>query len=236
MSSFLTETFFALANQWESIPFLFAFLLGIVGSLAPCQLTGNLGAMTIYGYRSLEKRVPWQLIAYFILGKIVVFTLLGSGVWFLGKEVEEQFSLLVPYLRKLIGPMLIVVGLFLSGWLTFKGTVTLGKLSDRFFTNTRKGSFLMGVSFTLAFCPTMFLLFFFTLMPIVVSTSYGPLLPVVFGLGTSLPLVLIIFLIWYFELGGLVMKRSRKIGNVVQKVAGVLLVLIGIVDTWTYWI
>ena len=60
------------------------------------------------------------------------------------------------------------------------------------------GSFLMGASFTLAFCPTMFVLFILTLMPVVLETSYGFVLPSVFGIGTSLPLLLIIFLYLVF--------------------------------------
>ncbi|OFD81342.1 hypothetical protein BWGOE8_18160 [Bacillus mycoides] len=35
------------ANATKSIPLLFAFLLGIVGTLASCQLTGNISAWTI---------------------------------------------------------------------------------------------------------------------------------------------------------------------------------------------
>lgn len=93
----------------------------------------------------------------------------------------------------------------------------------------------MGVSFTLAFCPTMFILFFMTLMPVVLSTSYGAILPSIFGLGTSIPLLFAIFLIWYFELGGTLMKNGRKFGRVVQRVAGWLLIILGILDTLTYW-
>jgi len=98
------------------------------------------------------------------------------------------------------------------------------------------GSFLMGVSFTLAFCPTMFVLFLLTLMPIVLVTSYGVVLLAVFGIGTSLPLLIVIFLIWYFGASGAILKRSRKIGAITQKIAGVLLLIIGILDTLTYWL
>lgn len=94
----------------------------------------------------------------------------------------------------------------------------------------------MGVSFTLAFCPTMFVLFLFTLMPVVLVTSYGVVLPSVFGIGTSLPLLLVIFLIWYFGASGAILKRSRKIGAIVQKAAGVLLIVIGFFDTLIYWL
>lgn len=97
------------------------------------------------------------------------------------------------------------------------------------------GSFLMGVSFTAAFCPTMFILFIATLMPIVLETPNGFILPSVFGIGTSLPLLIVIFLIWYFGASGIVIKKSRKIGAWTQRVAGVLLLLIGILDTLTFW-
>lgn len=53
ISNFLSNPFFNLANQWEGIPLLSAFILGLVGALAPCQFTGNIGAITIYGNRSL---------------------------------------------------------------------------------------------------------------------------------------------------------------------------------------
>lgn len=43
------------ANATKSIPLLFAFLLGIVGTLAPFQLTGNISAITLYGNQSLQK-------------------------------------------------------------------------------------------------------------------------------------------------------------------------------------
>src|SRR5690625_7616808 len=70
-------------------------------------------------------------------------------------------------------------------------------------------SFLMGVSFTLAFCPTMFMLFLFTLMPVVLATSYGSILPAIFGIGTSLPLLIVIFLIWYFGASGAIRSEEH---------------------------
>lgn len=94
----------------------------------------------------------------------------------------------------------------------------------------------MGVSFTLGFCPTMFVLFFLTLMPMALSVSYGPVLPGIFALGTSIPVIISIFLIWYFELNGKLMnKKGRKLGMIVQRTAGIILLILGIVDTITYW-
>lgn len=235
ISNFLSEPFLNLARQWDSLPLLFAFMLGLVGALAPCQFTGNIGAVTIYGNRSLQHRVPWIHVFLFILGKLLVFSGLGLIVWLLGDQVHAHFTMVIPWLRKAIGPVLILVGLFMAGFLTMRWTVNIGKIPERYLRDSKLGSFLMGVSFTLAFCPTMFILFFITLMPVVLSTSYGAVLPAVFGLGTSLPLLLAIFLIWYLELGGNFMNRGREIGQFVQKSAGWVLIILGVLDTLTYW-
>ena len=223
-----------IAYGYEHIPLLFAFFLGLIGAVAPCQLTGNISAMTIYGNRSLVEKVPWLHIFLFVLGKIVVFSIIGLVIWLLGKEIHSTLTQMFPILRKAIGPLLILVGLFMIGLFSWRKTGKMFKIPTKF-KDSYLGSFLMGASFTLAFCPTMFVLFILTLMPVVLETSYGFVLPSVFGIGTSLPLLLIIFLIWYFGASGIILKRSRKIGSLVQKLAGVIILIIGILDTLTYW-
>lgn len=235
-SNILSGPFLNMARSMEGIPILFAFLLGIVGALAPCQFTGNLGAITIYGQKSLQKEIDWAEIFSFILGKMVVFTSLGLVVWFLGSEIKSSLTVYFPWFRKFVGPMMTMIGLFMVGFLRFTKTFTLGSIPERFIKSGKLGAFLLGVSFTLGFCPTMFVLFFITLMPMSIAVSYGLVLPGIFALGTSLPLLLAVFLIWYFELSGKLMKKKgRRIGSVVQKSAGVILIILGILDTLTYW-
>ncbi|MCM3441514.1 urease accessory protein UreH domain-containing protein [Metabacillus halosaccharovorans] len=235
ISNLLTQPFLNLARSFESIPILFAFLLGIVGAMAPCQFTGNIGAITLYGNKSLQKELAWMDVLFFTLGKVVVFTGLGILVWLLGRGFESQLTLYFPWFRKLIGPMFIMVGIFMLGMIKIKWTLTLLELPKRFFRKGKIGSFLMGVSFSIGFCPTMFVLFFVTLMPIVFSTSYGVVLPSLFAMGTSLPLFIALFLIWYYGASGAVMKKGTKIGLYIQRASGVILVVLGILDTITYW-
>ncbi|MFD1168860.1 cytochrome c biogenesis CcdA family protein [Oceanobacillus caeni] len=230
----LNEPLQQIAYGYEHIPLLFAFFLGLIGAVAPCQLTGNISAMTIYGNKSLIEKVPWLHVFLFVLGKIVVFSIIGLVIWLLGKEVHSTLTQMFPILRKLIGPLLILVGIFMLGLFSWRKTGKMFKIPTRL-RDSYLGSFLMGASFTLAFCPTMFVLFILTLMPVVLETSYGFVLPSVFGIGTSLPLLLIIFLIWYFGASGIILKRSRRIGSLVQKLAGVIILVIGILDTLTYW-
>ncbi|MBJ8050578.1 sulfite exporter TauE/SafE family protein [Bacillus cereus] len=224
------------ANATKSIPLLFAFLLGIVGTLAPCQLTGNISAITLYGNQSLQKGHAWKHILLFILGKVIAFTMLGLLVWALGKEIQQILILYFPWLRKLIGPLLIIMGLILSGIIkgrSFFSTIFPIKFIRK---QTEVSSFLLGFFFSLAFCPTMFVLFFGTLIPLSLSSNYGYLFPTFFSIGTALPIVVLMFIISYLGLNGTLLKKSRKIGKSIQRISGVLLILIGLYDTSLYWI
>ena len=166
ISQTITEPVTVLIDSFAQYPLVVALLLGLVGAVAPCQLTGNMSAITLYGSRTIQMKNDMGEIIAFMVGKIAVFSSLG---------------------------------------------------------------------FSLAFCPTMFVLFFFWLMPLVMSTSYGFVLPAVFGIATSLPLIILFLLLWIFDAKRLIMRRSMKVGRVVQRIAGVFLIIIGLVDTITYW-
>jgi cytochrome c-type biogenesis protein len=234
-SLFVSKPFFIIANNLESWPILFALLLGIVGALAPCQLTGNISALTLYGNRSFQQKVVWKDVIFFTLGKIAAFSLLGALVWLVGREIQDSLISYFPWIRRIMGPLLIIVGMYMVGFIKIQGTIKLFKGSEDYKQETPFGSFMLGLSFSLAFCPTMFILFFVTLMPIVLSSSYGFILPSIFALGTALPLILFILIIWYLGGGGLLMKKGRKFGAKIQRVSGVLIILLGIFDSLTYW-
>lgn len=236
ISNLLSQPLINIGLNTASIPILSAFILGIVGAVAPCQFTGNIGAITVYGNQSLQRNVAWRGVFFFILGKVVVFTSFGLLIWLVGYEVKETLLLSFPWLRRLVGPLMIVIGLFMLGVIKFYKTLSFGSIPQRFQEKGSLGAFLMGVSFTLGFCPTMFSLFFVTLMPMATAVSYGAILPVIFAIGTSVPLLIAIFLIWYLDLGGkLIRKEGMKLGRIVQKLAGVILLILGVLDTISYW-
>lgn len=234
-SSFVSKPFTNIAYSLESWPIVFAFILGLIGALAPCQLTGNISAVTLYGNRSIQKKIAWKDVFFFTLGKVVAFSLLGVLVWLLGRGFEQNLTLYFPWLRKIMGPLLVIVGLFMLGFIKLNGTINLLKGSKEYKGDNPFGSFMLGFSFSLAFCPTMFILFFVTLMPVVLSSAYGFMLPPIFAIGTAIPLLIFIFIIWYLGGSGMIMKKGRKFGMMIQRIAGVLMLLLGIFDTLTYW-
>ncbi|WP_270179817.1 urease accessory protein UreH domain-containing protein [Alkalihalobacillus sp. CinArs1] len=235
LSQLLSGPLTTLAYQTNSIPLLSAFILGVLGATAPCQFTGNIGAITFYGNRSFQKGIAWGEVLSFILGKIVVFSTLGLIVWMLGQEFQQSLTKVLPLARKFFGPLVILIGLYLLGVFKMNWNLKLGEVPEKFLKKGKWGAFLMGGSFSLGFCPTMFSLFFILLMPLVLASPYGAVLPATFAIGTSLPFIFAMFLIWYFGLSGSLMKRSRKIGLVLQRIAGVTLIVIGTLDAITYW-
>jgi cytochrome c-type biogenesis protein len=234
-SAVLSKPFFSMANSLESWPIAFAFILGLVGALTPCQLTGNISAVTLYGNKSIQRKIAWKDCLSFTFGKVAAFSLFGILVWVLGKGIEQNLPLYFPWLRKIMGPLLIIVGLFMLGFIKLKGTINLFKGSKEYKQENPFGSFMLGFSFSLAFCPTMFVLFFVTLMPIVLSSPYGFILPPIFALGTAIPLMIAIFIIWYLGGSGVLMKKGRKIGTIIQRITGIVMIVLGIFDSITYW-
>lgn len=235
ISNFLSQPLINIVLNTRDIPIIFAFILGLVGALAPCQFTGNLGAITLYGNKSFQMNVAWKEVVFFTLGKIAVFSSFGLLVWIFGSEVKTTMTVYFPWIRRIIGPMFILIGLFFLEFIKFSKTISLGGIIKGFQKEGSLGAFLMGVSFSLAFCPTMFVLFFITLMPMAISVNYGMIMPPIFAIGTSLPLIIAVFLIWYLELGGRLMKKGRRMGAIVQKVTGIIMLIIGVLDTITYW-
>lgn len=236
ISQFLSSPFLNILNETKQIPILASIVLGLIGALAPCQLTGNIGAITYYGNRSLQTKSQWIEISFFILGKILVFSLLGIAVWLLGREFQDILPDYFSIFRKLMGPLFILIGLVLLGILKLHWLQVLTKWIPSYEREGKLGSFLMGISFSIAFCPTMFTLFFFTLMPIVLTSSYGAILPSIFAIGTSVPVLVFAGIITYIGLDGALLKKSKKIGSIVQKIAAVLFIILGLMDTITYWL
>lgn len=222
-------------HSYNHAPIIFAFILGLIGSVAPCQLTGNVSAITYYGNRTIQKKNIFGEIALFIFGKIAVFSVIGFFAWIFGQSFETKMTEYFPVFRQAIGPLMIITGLVLIGILKLRLLNRLTSHIPIFFKEGKLGSFMLGASFSIAFCPTMFVLFFVWLMPTVSSTSYGFILPAFFGTSTAIPLILIFLLIWFFDAKRLIMRISMKTGGIIQKIAGAFLLIIGLLDTITYW-
>ena len=103
-----------------------------------------------------------------------------------------QISLfLQKYMHLALGPLLIVVGMFLLGLIELNmGGGGMGEgLQKRVDAMGIWGALLLGVVFALTFCPTSAALFFGSLVPLSLKVNSSVTLPVVYGVGTALPVM-----------------------------------------------
>ena len=141
------------------------------------------------------------------------------------------------YINKILGPVLIAVGLFLLDVLKLNiskfsiSTERQNALAEA----GAKGAFALGFLFALSFCPISAALFFGSLIPLSLQNPGGVILPFIYGLGTGLPVLLFAVAI---SLGvATVEKMVRKFGKIEyysKKITGVIFILAGFYFLWFY--
>lgn len=221
------------------LPLANAFLFGLLGATAPCQLTTNLSAIA-YVSREAGTRRPWQEAVAYTLGKVLVYSLVGGAIIGLGLEIQGAAIPVVSVARKALGPLMILIGVTFLGWLRLSvslGQGVVGAVQHRLAAKGPWGAFVMGVVFAFAFCPTLFLLFFGLTIPLGLRSNAGLLVPGLFAVGTALPLLVYAALLAAGGglAGSFVRTLSRRYSTA-KKVAGAIFLLAGINDTLTYWL
>ncbi len=205
-----------------NIPFLTAFLLGILTSISPCPLATNITAIA---YISKEiKTVKNTLLngLFYTLGRGVSYTLLATLIYF-GFSSFQISRIFQGWGDKVLGPVLIIIGLIMFGVIKIKigaQNQKIEKLKEWLANKGYVGSLLLGVLFALAFCPYSGVLFFGVLIPLVLKSAESLILPPIFAFGTGLPVIIFSFLIAFS------MQKVSKAFQIVQKVEKVMRYLV----------
>lgn len=98
----------------SKISFLAALFFGFAGSVAPCQLTANLGSITYFGNKYINEKLAGIEFLLYLLGKISVYSLFGWLFWIFGQSVSVESIPIFVYARKLIGSFVHPYGIVLS--------------------------------------------------------------------------------------------------------------------------
>ena len=189
-----------LQNFFEAtqLPILSAFILGLMTAISPCPLATNITAIAYIG-KDIENRqkVFYKGILY-TLGRAISYTTIGL-VFYFGASEFKISGVLQTWGERLIGPVLIIIGLFMLNVIKIKLPLS-GSLTSKMEKRGKKGIagiILLGIVFALAFCPYSGVLFFGILIPLTVSGTKGLYLPVVYALATGIPVILFSWLIAY---------------------------------------
>lgn len=191
-----------------------AFGLGLMTAISPCPLTTNIAAISFLGrHASSPKRVLLSGLLY-SLGRTLAYVILGAILVSGLLSAPGLSSFLSKHMNSLLGPVLLLAGLFILELLNFNmgGISFSGKLQ----VYAEKGGFihslLLGVVFALAFCPTSAALFFGGLIPLALKYSSSLWLPVSYGIATGLPVMIFAFV---------VALASNAVGKVFDNVVAV---------------
>ncbi len=176
----------------SSIPVLTALLLGLITAVAPCPMATNITAIAYITRNVTDRKYAVITGSLYTLGRMVSYSLLGILIIAAGLEIPWVSATVQSVGEKVLGPLLIIVGvlmLFIDRLAFGSGGGKLASLGNRVASWGMIGGFLLGVIFALAFCPYSAVLFFGALIPIALKSTGGVALPAVFAIGTGLPVL-----------------------------------------------
>jgi cytochrome c biogenesis protein CcdA len=170
-----------------------ALWLGILTSISPCPLATNIAAVSYLARRVDRPRLVLLSAFSYSLGRALAYAVVCAVVVFGLLSVPWLSQFLQRYMNKLLGPLLVLVGMYLLDLIRFGFSTNAGSdgLRKRAAEGGAWGAALLGALFALSFCPVSAALFFGSLVPLSLKHGSKIGLPVVYGLGTALPVVLL---------------------------------------------
>lgn len=215
-------------------PALTAFILGLLTAISPCPLATNIAAIGFIGKHIGDRKAIFIRGLYYTAGRVIAYTVLGIILISVLKGGASMFGIqkaVSQWGELLLGPLLLVIGLFMLfghrlGLPKFgfdggeRGEVLAGKGS--------LGALLLGILFAMAFCPSSGVIYFGMLIPMSVTASVGWLLPVLFAVATSLP-VLVVAWILAFSVRhiGTFYGKMQRVQYGLNLVVGIVFLMVG---------
>lgn len=222
----------------NSAPWLTALILGLMTAISPCPLATNITAVGFIS-RDIENkhRVFINGILY-TLGRAITYTAIPLIIFF-GVDQLKFSGFFQRYGEKIIGPLLIIIGLFMLDFIKINFPA-MGRLSTRMQNKESWNSLdaiLLGIVFALAFCPYSGVLYFGMLVPMTVSSASGLYLPVIFALATGIPVIIFAWLLAYTVSGiGSVYNKVKTFEKWFRRVIAILFIVVGIYYIFRAWI
>lgn len=211
--------------------------LGILTSVSPCPLATNIAAISFVSQNITQKRIVFLSGVFYAFGRSLTYITLGILIIKTLIDVPIISNFLQRYVNKILGIVLILVGMILLDLIRM--TLSLPSASEsvinKFTGKGLIGALPLGILFALAFCPVSAALFFGGLIPIALKAQSGIVLPMIYGIGTGLPVIIFGFLV---AIGvNYVNKLYQKITRIefyTKKVTVIIFILVGIYYALAY--
>jgi cytochrome c-type biogenesis protein len=204
---------------------------GILSFLSPCTLPifpaylSYITGMTVKEIQgSQEIKVRSKLLIHaglFLIGVSMIFIGLGVGVSILGQWVQDLLSGRSGlFLQRIAGIFIIIMGLFVAGWIQWKGLMK----EKRFHFNRKPigylGTIFVGMGFAAGWTPCIGPIFASILVIAGSNPTQGAIYTIMYVIGFAIP-----FLILTFFIGSTrwLVRYSQKI----MKFGGGIMVIMG---------
>ncbi len=221
------------------ITLLTSFWLGVLTSISPCPLATNIAAMSFLGQQIEKPSRALRASLFYILGRTVTYVTLAILLTQSLLSAPTISQWLQVHMNKLLGPILIIVAMFLIELLQIRSLPGTGKLNELGQKLGQRGGSLgalfLGVVFALSFCPVSAAIFFGSLIPLMLNTQSIVAAPLLYGIGTAAP-VATFGLILAFSAGsiGKAFENVKTLERWARRITGILFLGIGIWFTLAY--
>ena len=216
-----------------SISLPFAFLAGLVSFLSPCVLPvvpaylSFVSGLTMDeladGSPATARRTAVLHAALFILGFLLVFMTLGASATAAGQALNRM----LPTLTRVGGVIVIILGILLLDWVRLPPLARDLRVHLRTKPSGAAGSVVVGIVFGAGWTPCIgpILATILLYASMEATVTRGTLLLATYGLGLGLPFLVAAIGFNCFLTSLEVLRRWAR---PIQKVAGILLVMIGV--------
>jgi len=214
-----------------------AVWLGILTSISPCPLATNIAAVSYIGRKAEHGRyillsgllyTAGRVLTYVVTAFVIVTSLLAA---------PSISNFLQVQMGKILGPVLIIVGMFLLGWLNIniKNSGLGDKLQKRVDRYGVLSAFPLGAVFAISFCPVSAAIFFGSLIPLSLEHNSRVLMPALYGIGTAIPVIAFAFIMAFAaHLVGRIFHKITKIEIWMRRITGAVFILVGIYLSLTH--
>jgi len=214
-----------------------ALWLGILTSISPCPMATNIAAISFIAKRLGHPRrvmlsgllyTAGRMCAYVVVAVLIIAGVLSSS---------KASTFLQTYMNKLLGPIMILVGMYLLGLIkvNLPGLNLVQKMQERGEKGGIWTAALLGAVFAVSFCPTSAALFFGGLIPLSIEHGSRFLLPALYGVGTGLPVVVFAVLIAFGAQSlGQAFKKLTQFELWARRITGAIFICAGIYFTLTH--
>jgi cytochrome c-type biogenesis protein len=220
-------------SQWlnnSQLPLLSAMLLGLMTAISPCPLATNITAIGFISKDIKSRQKVFYNGLVYTLGRSITYVGIGVAL-IMGAGQMQLSTMLSVYGEKIIGPLLLFIGIFMLGIIniTLPGIGWLTEKIETSHKNSFQGVLILGIVFALAFCPYSGVLYFGALVPMSIGSGQGILMILIFALATGLPVIIFSWMLAFtVNKVGTFYNSLKSFEKWFRKFIGLLFILVGI--------